>query len=88
MRSARSPSATRALLVRLRKDTGLNQVVLAARLRITQSQVSKYERGERVLGDARLRAWLAALGVSVEAFDAVLERQPEQRRSVPVTLST
>jgi len=47
--------------VRLRQEAGLAQAALAARLRITQSEVSKYERGERVLNEARLRAWLSAL---------------------------
>ena len=49
--------------MRVRKEAGLNQTALAARLGITQSQVSKCERGERSLDDARLRAWLSALGV-------------------------
>ena len=44
----------RGVLVQLRKDAGLNQAALAARLRITQSQVSKYERGERALDEMRL----------------------------------
>ena len=47
--------------MRLRKEAGLNQAVLAARLRITQSEVSKYERGERILSETRLHAWLSAL---------------------------
>ena len=68
-RGARSPAAMRGVLVRLRKEAGLNQAALAARLRITQSQVSKYERGERVLDEARLRAWLGALGQPIEALD-------------------
>ena len=59
----------RGVLVQLRKDAGLNQAALAARLRITQSQVSKYERGERVLGETRLRAWLSALGKPIAALD-------------------
>ena len=59
----------RGVLVQLRKDAGLNQAALAARLRITQSQVSKYERGERVLDETRLRAWLSALGKSLAALD-------------------
>ena len=70
----RASAAVRGLLVQLRKEAGLNQTVLAARLGMTQSQASKYERGERGLDDARLRAWLSALGVSQEAFDAALER--------------
>jgi transcriptional regulator with XRE-family HTH domain len=77
----------RGLLVQLRRDAGLNQTALAARLRITQSQVSKYERGERALADARLRAWLAALGTSLEAFDAaLLARQVDPPRSEAPTL--
>ena len=59
----------RGVLVQLRKDAGLNQAALAARLRITQSQVSKYERGERVLDETRLRAWLSALGKPIAALD-------------------
>ena len=58
----------RGVLVQLRKDAGLNQAALAARLRITQSQVSKYERGERVLDETRLRAWLSALGKPIAAL--------------------
>ena len=55
--------------MQLRKDAGLNQAALAARLRITQSQVSKYERGERVLDETRLRAWLSALSKPIAALD-------------------
>ena len=69
MSEAHSPAALRGVLVQLRKDAGLNQAALAARLRITQSQVSKYERGERVLDEARLRAWLSALGKPIDALD-------------------
>jgi len=65
----------RGVLVQLRKDAGLNQAALAARLRITQSQVSKYERGERVLNETRLRDWLSALGLSSEAIDAASDEK-------------
>jgi transcriptional regulator with XRE-family HTH domain len=50
-------------LVQLREAAGINQTTLAARLGITQSEVSKFERGERALDVLRLRAWLHALGV-------------------------
>ena len=70
LHSARSPAAMRGALVQLRKEAGLNQAALAARLRITQSQVSKYERGERALDEKRLRAWLSALGMPGDALDA------------------
>jgi transcriptional regulator with XRE-family HTH domain len=49
------------LLVQLRKEAALNQTALAARLGITQSEVSKYERGERCLDERRLAAWLRVL---------------------------
>ena len=65
----------RGVLVQLRKDAGLNQAALAARLRITQSQVSKYERGERVLDETRLRAWLRALGNPIAALDPLPRNQ-------------
>ena len=62
-RSAQSneQAATLQLLVRLRVAAGVGQTTLAARLGITQSEVSKFERGERALDKRRLRAWLHAL---------------------------
>jgi transcriptional regulator with XRE-family HTH domain len=70
--------------VQLRKEAGLNQTALAVRLGITQSEVSKYERGERGLDDARLRAWLSVLGMATEeAFEAALERAVEERAFEP-----
>jgi DNA-binding XRE family transcriptional regulator len=48
------------LLVQLRETAGVNQTTLAARLGITQSEVSKFERGERALDLLRVRAWLLA----------------------------
>jgi len=66
------------LLVRWRVAAGVNQTALAARLGITQSEVSKYERGERTLDERRLRAWLCALDVEwtsfTQAFDEALGR--------------
>ena len=69
----------------LRKEAGLNQSALAARLRITQSEVSKYERGERVLNETRLRAWLSALGQSSEALDVVPCRPVGEKSFSPST---
>jgi len=57
-------AATLQRLVQLRAAAGVNQTALAARLGITQSEVSKFERGERALDERRLRAWIDALGVS------------------------
>jgi len=49
------------MLVQLREYQGFNQTALADRLGITQSEVSKFERGERTLDVLRLRAWLTEL---------------------------
>ena len=64
------------LLVRLRVAAGLNQTTLAARLGITQSEVSKFERGERALGERRLRAWLHSLEVDWTSFADALDQAP------------
>ena len=80
-REAASPAALPGHLVLLRKEAGLDQSALAARLRITQSEVSKYERGERVLNETRLRAWLSALGLSSEALDVA----PDEKVVSPST---
>jgi DNA-binding transcriptional regulator YiaG len=62
------------MLVQLREAAGVTQTTLAARLGITQSEVSKFERGERALDVLRLRAWLRALGVEWTLFAAVLDQ--------------
>jgi transcriptional regulator with XRE-family HTH domain len=61
------------LLVQLRHDAGLDQATLAHRLDITQSEVSKYERGERNLDVLRLREWLHALEVEFPTFVNALD---------------
>jgi transcriptional regulator with XRE-family HTH domain len=65
------------MLVQLREDAGVNQTTLARRLGITQSEVSKYERGERTLDVLRLRVWLRVLGVGLARFADALDRQLE-----------
>jgi transcriptional regulator with XRE-family HTH domain len=67
-------AATLRLLAQLRAAAGVNQTALAARLGITQSEVSKFERGERALDERRLRAWLHALGVEWTSFADALDR--------------
>jgi transcriptional regulator with XRE-family HTH domain len=62
------------MLVQLREAAGINQTTLAGRLGITQSEVSKFERGERALDVLRLRAWLRALRVEWTLFAAVLDQ--------------
>ena len=63
------------MLVQLREAAGVNQTTLAARLAITQSEVSKFERGERALDVLRLRAWLHALGIEWTPFADALDRE-------------
>ncbi len=67
-----------------RKATGLTQIDLAERLQVTQSTVSKSERGERRLDVVELRQWCRALGVDFQDFccklDQKLSRAPRRRR--------
>jgi transcriptional regulator with XRE-family HTH domain len=67
-------AAMQRLLVQLRTAAGVNQTMLAARLGITQSEVSKFERGERALDERRLRAWLHAVGLEWTPFTDALDR--------------
>lgn len=59
----------RVLLKMLRVARGETpQTELAAKLRMSQSMLSKYERGELRLDIIQLRAWCKALGVDFLAF--------------------
>ncbi len=51
-----------------RESAGITQREIAARLGATQSFVSKCERGERRLDIVELRAWCAALEISLNEF--------------------
>jgi transcriptional regulator with XRE-family HTH domain len=77
-----------ALLRSLREEAGLTQVQLAARLRRSQSFVSKAEAGQRRLDLVDLRRYARAVGSSlpevVRRFEASVARPP--RRS-PTTRS-
>jgi transcriptional regulator with XRE-family HTH domain len=55
-------------LKKTRQDVGITQVQIAKKLKVTQSQVSKVERGERRIDYIELRRWLRALGVPVIDF--------------------
>ena len=66
------------VLVQLREEAGLTQTALAERLGITQSEVSKFERGERALDVLRLRAWLRALGIEFTPFARALDQELER----------
>lgn len=71
------------MLVELREGAGLTQTTLAHRLGITQSEVSKFERGERALNVLRLRAWLGVLGVDVTALADSLDREHHRLDATP-----
>ena len=69
-----------AILERERDDQGLSQTALGAMAGISQSQISKYLRAERVLTIDRLDALCTALGLDI--VDVVREAvQTRARRS-------
>jgi transcriptional regulator with XRE-family HTH domain len=63
------------LLRKIRAEAGLTQQVLAQRLRLPQSFVSKYESGERMLDVMELRNVCNVLGVSFPDFARRLEKE-------------
>ena len=58
-----------------RERAGLTQIELAERLKITQSFLSKVERGERRLDMVQVRSWCRALGMTLPDFVAQFEEQ-------------
>jgi transcriptional regulator with XRE-family HTH domain len=56
------------LLKAERENADVTQVELAKRLKETQSEISKFERGERRLDVVQLRRWCQALGVGLSDF--------------------
>lgn len=51
-----------------RVSAGLTQTQLAKKLRVSQSWVSKCERGERRLDVVEVEIWCAAIGIRVTSF--------------------
>lgn len=62
------------LLRRVREEAGLTQVDLANRLGVTQTYVSKCERGDRRIDVLELAHMCVAMGISLSSFTARLER--------------
>lgn len=62
-----------AELRRLREKSTVTQEELAGRLGITQSTLSKCERGERRIDVSELRRMCLALGTSLPEFVAIYE---------------
>lgn len=67
------------LLRDTREKAGVTQVELAEKLERTQSFVSKVERGETRLDILQLHAICAALGTTLTAFAAELDRRLSRR---------
>jgi transcriptional regulator with XRE-family HTH domain len=72
-------TAEYAVLLRVlksaRERAALTQVELAKRLQVTQSFVSKMERGDRRLDVVQLRTICRALGITLATFIARLEKE-------------
>ena len=67
----------RKLLKEARRQAGLRQVDLAARMGVPQSLISKIEVGERRVDLLELRAICEALGLSLGEFVDRLEKRLE-----------
>lgn len=61
-------------LAGLRKETGITQVQLAAKLGTPQSFISKVETGERGLHLSEVYRYAAALGISEEQLVADIKK--------------
>lgn len=56
------------VLREVRAEAEITQIELASRLKETQSEISKFERGERRLDVVQLRRWCRCLGVRLSEF--------------------
>lgn len=70
----------RQLLVQARKDAGLTQAELAAKLNRPQSYVSKYESGERRLDVIEFLEVARSLGFDAATFIRVLQQQTDANK--------
>jgi len=66
-----------------RESARVTQEVLAERLGVHQTLISKAERGARRLDVIELRAWLAALDVSLPEFVIKLEGRLGRHGRIP-----
>lgn len=76
---SREYKAFSRLLRECRQEAGISQVELAARLKETQSEISKFERGERRLDLVQLGWWCKALGCPLSEFVRRYERLTMRR---------
>ncbi len=71
-------AALQVLLKELRQEMNLTQIDLAAILEQSQSFVSKYESGERILNILEVRFLCIRLGISLTEFCKRLEQKISQ----------
>lgn len=69
------------MLVKKRVASGVTQVQLASKLKMTQSAYSKLERGELRLDVIQLRTILLEIGHTLTDFVAEYEQAIDQQRS-------
>ncbi len=74
-RSSTNQRALLKLLKTVRIEAGLKQAEIAQRIGLSQSDVSKYESGERRLDILELRAICSALNITLSDFIARLEEE-------------
>lgn len=70
-------SAASLLLSQLRDKADLTQVQVAQSLGVTQSTISKFERGEMRLSLSELQAFCKAVDVTFSEFASLLESRCE-----------
>jgi len=63
------------LLKQARLEKSITQEMLAGRIGMSQSDISKVERGVRRLDVLELRVWLRGLDVSLPAFSELLDER-------------
>lgn len=72
----------RRLIVKARRDAGLTQVEVAARLQKPQSFVSKFERGERRLDVPEFVEIAEAMGIDAAMLITIYTQEKNDRRAV------
>lgn len=72
---SRENSEVIKLLKEIRDHAGVTQIQLADSLGVTQSYVSKIERGERVVDVVQLRTICICLGTTLPKFASLLEQR-------------
>lgn len=70
-----------SLLRKFREDANLTQLQMARSLKMSQSAISKIERGEIRMDLIQLRRWCKVVGIGLVEFAAAFERGAPERSS-------